>query len=175
MPEMNGDVLGEAIKSDAGIRDTVLILMSSVAQRGDAWPLREIGFAVLLNKPVRQSELYNSLAAVLGGTPAPEWKPEKKPPSASALPALNGKSIRILVVEDNFTNQQVAKGLLAKLGVHADAVANGAEAIAALSRNALRSGSDGRANAGHGRARSVAADSGRRVAGPAITQFRSSL
>jgi CheY-like chemotaxis protein len=36
------------------------------------------------------------------------------------------------VAEDNITNQQVALGILGKLGLHADAVANGAEALKAL-------------------------------------------
>ena len=39
---------------------------------------------------------------------------------------------RILIAEDNSTNREVALGMLRKLGLHADAVADGAEAISAL-------------------------------------------
>ncbi len=39
---------------------------------------------------------------------------------------------RILVVEDNFTNQQVAMGILKKLGFRAEVAINGAEAVKAL-------------------------------------------
>ena len=62
------------------------------------------------------------------------------PPPATAthsptdlLSLLDGRKVRILVAEDNITNQQVTLGLLKKLGLRADAVANGAEALKALS------------------------------------------
>ena len=48
------------------------------------------------------------------------------------VPAFAGMNARILVADDNYTNQVVAMGLLNQLGVHAEAVADGAEVLKAL-------------------------------------------
>ncbi|KAB2640120.1 MAG: PAS domain S-box protein [Verrucomicrobia bacterium] len=55
------------------------------------------------------------------------------PSVSDLLDMLGGRKGRILVAEDNITNQQVTLALLKKLGLRADAVANGAEAVHALS------------------------------------------
>jgi signal transduction histidine kinase/DNA-binding NarL/FixJ family response regulator len=75
MPGMDGEDLGRAIKADATLADTLLVMMTSIGQRGDARHLKGIGFSAYLTKPVRQSDLFDSLAAVLSGKANREGRP----------------------------------------------------------------------------------------------------
>jgi len=52
----------------------------------------------------------------------------------SSTPPVDPKGVRILVVEDNEVNQRVSLEMLTKLDFSADAVANGKEALSALSK-----------------------------------------
>ncbi len=130
MPGMDGADLARAIKSDEALAETILVLMTSIGQRGDARPMRELGFAAYLVKPARQSDLFDCLATVLAGTATAQ--PVRPIVTRHTIREMRRGKIRILLAEDNLTNQDVALGILAKLGLKADAVVNGAEAIAAL-------------------------------------------
>jgi PAS domain S-box-containing protein len=132
MPGTDGESLGKAIKADPELRDTHLIMMSSLGMRGDAKRLRAIGFSAYLTKPVKQSQFYDCLATVLGGDAAPARTPEPNLVTRHTLNETRRQMIRILLAEDNLTNQQVALGILGKLGFGADIVTNGREAIQAL-------------------------------------------
>ena len=130
MPGMDGEDLARAIKADGALAKTILVLMTSVGQRGDARRMEELGFAGYLVKPGRQSDLFDCLAAVLAGSAA--TKPAGPIVTRHAIREMRRGALRILLAEDNVTNQQVAIGILRKLGLRADAVTNGAEAIASL-------------------------------------------
>lgn len=93
------------------------------------WPVK-IGVAAYLTKPVRQSDLFDCLALVLAGEAAKQ--PAHALVTKHSIAELRRANIRILLVEDNEVNQQVAIGLLKKLGQRADIARNGAEAITAL-------------------------------------------
>ncbi len=131
MPGMDGADLARAIKADGALQDLPLVLMTSMGQRGDSTRMEAVGFAAYLPKPARQADLHGILAAVLAGAAAVQ--PEQPILTRHALHELHRGSARILLAEDNLTNQQVALGLLGKWGLRADPVGNGAEAVQALS------------------------------------------
>ena len=131
MPGMDGAELAGIIKADAALRETRLVLMTSLGRRGDARRMAELGFAAYLTKPVRQARDHRLPGDRAGGCGRGA---DRRRPSSRATRSAScaGAALRILLAEDNITNQQVALGILKKLGLRADAVANGAEAIKAL-------------------------------------------
>jgi len=137
MPEMDGSELGGRIATDPRHRSTAMVLLTSLGSRGDAQRLLATGFAGLLTKPVRHQELRELIVRSLSHLPP---RPDEAAgPSANGAPALEPdiprferRGVRILLAEDNITNQQVALAMLRKLGLRADAVADGQEAILAL-------------------------------------------
>ncbi|MCK5097027.1 MAG: PAS domain S-box protein, partial [Desulfobacteraceae bacterium] len=132
MPEMDGKTLGEKIKQDPDLKHTILVLMSSMGQRGDAKELKEIGFAAYLIKPVKQSQLFDCLSTVAGVQKEAEEKQSEALVTKHSLADDQKQKIRILLAEDNIINQKVALGTLKKLGYSADAVTNGKKAVKAL-------------------------------------------
>src|SRR5262249_28460574 len=99
---------------------------------GDIQRCSDLGIGMYLIKPIKQSELLQSILSLLGKT-----RPTKvgaQSVSVSTAPVI-GKSLRILVAEDNAVNQQVAIGLLQELGHQATIVGNGKLAIQALEKD----------------------------------------
>jgi two-component system sensor histidine kinase/response regulator len=132
MPEMDGEALGKRIKQAAGLQNTILVLMTSMGNRGDAVRFEEIGFSAYLTKPVKQSHLYDCLVLVCGEKTQHASQPGRGLVTVHSLAEKKKHNRRILLAEDNLINQKVAVSLLKKLGYHADVVSNGREAITAL-------------------------------------------
>ncbi|MDP9068216.1 MAG: response regulator [Actinomycetota bacterium] len=131
MPGTDGLALAEAIRADRLIGALPLVLLTSSGVRGSAESARDAGFAAYLTKPVRQSHLYDCVATVIGaGVPVPPRLITRQ----TLTQARAESRPRVLVAEDNQVNQKVAAAMLAKLGYRTDIVANGAEAVEALSR-----------------------------------------
>jgi signal transduction histidine kinase/DNA-binding response OmpR family regulator len=134
MPEMDGKTLGREIKADPRLRDTPLIMLTSVGQRGDPADLEKIGFAAYLTKPIKKSQLYDCIVTVLGHASVEPGEGPEPIITRHSLAEGRKRKIRILVAEDNVVNQKVALRILERLGYRADTVANGREAIEALER-----------------------------------------
>jgi signal transduction histidine kinase/DNA-binding response OmpR family regulator len=137
MPTMDGEELARTIKADAELKNTVLVLLSSIGVRGDAARMKEAGFSAYLTKPARESQLLNTLVTVWGnrkGVPSAQFVTRHSVADgpATIFPAEPTGPIfraRVLIVEDNAVNQMVAARLLEKLGCRVDVAANGREAV----------------------------------------------
>ncbi len=130
MPGMDGADLAQAIQANDRLRETRLMLLTSLDQLADADSPQSLGFSACLTKPVRQTELFLCLSAMLADSPASASESVLFTPAA--VIALRRRGSRILLAEDNPVNQEVALGVLRKLGIRVDAVANGFEALEAL-------------------------------------------
>ncbi|MEI7941530.1 MAG: response regulator, partial [Verrucomicrobiota bacterium] len=123
-----GLALGRAVRTEPRLAGLALILVAALDGEHDIIVLDEVA-DVCLFQPIRPRELLAGLlAAVTGQAPA---APAPGPGSQTPLPGRLGQA-RVLVADDNVINQEVALGILQKLGVSADAVANGHEALRAL-------------------------------------------
>jgi len=133
MPGMDGMEVAQAIKADPALASVRLMLLASLRQRDQTEAARDAGIMAYLTKPVRRSQLYECLGRVMGIVaeiaPVPAHAPAPLPGLKEAR-----AHIRILVVEDNVVNQKVAARMLEKRGYRVDVVANGLEALEALSR-----------------------------------------
>lgn len=138
MPVMDGESLGRAIHADDMFRGTRTLLMTSLGQRGDARRFRGAGFSGYLCKPVLHGELKTCLNIVMGGGAEQAFvtRHVAREVARRDIPDFSDRNVRILLVEDNVTNQQVALGILSNMGLKADAAENGSQALEALSRTA---------------------------------------
>ena len=131
---MDGMELARRIKGDSTLYSTHLILLTSLGMRGDARKARRAGIEAYLTKPVRQSQLYDAIAMVMG---SPEGAEGGESPLVTQHTIGEERArarARLLLAEDNAINQKVAVKMLEILGYRVDVAANGLEAVEALSR-----------------------------------------
>ncbi len=134
MPEMNGFKLAAAIRRREAFAETpVLMLIADSARAPGAGPE---GLQAWLSKPVRRSQLHTSLAALMVNDL--NMTRRLKMISAQAFATANSgqrqasRVTRLLLVEDNAVNQEVACAMLQELGIQAVSAWNGEEALEKL-------------------------------------------
>ena len=138
-PEMDGLALGRVIKADPQFARMRLLGMHPLGGRPDEAQARAAGISYLLAKPIRQSQLFNSLNVLLAGAratvPAPtQGRSPATREMASRVPPEMRAHLKLLLVEDDEVNQQVAFRMIQRLGFHASVVANGRQALEELAR-----------------------------------------
>jgi len=136
MPDMDGIQLARAISAEPAISSTRLVLLTSIGININE-TARMAGVEVVLNKPVRQSQLHDALATMLGTPTETQSRPSRRGVKSAphATPVAEGQASRghVLLVEDYPVNQMVATRMLERSGYRVDAVNNGREAVEALS------------------------------------------
>ena len=130
MPDMDGEALGGVIKSGPELKETVLVMLTSFGQRGDATRMKDIGFAAYLTKPIKGSQLFDCLVTVLEEAPGRTVDGQKRAlVTRHTLAEAKKQKVRILLVEDNIVNQKLAKIMLTKVGYQVDVANDGKEAV----------------------------------------------
>ena len=131
MPKMDGFALVEQIRRRPELSTATIMMLTSAGHRGDAERCKKLGVSAYLLKPIRQSELREAIARVLGAREHEGAIPlitrfslqEAREPRAS---------LKVLLAEDNSVNQLLAVRLLEKRGHRVTVAANGREALRAL-------------------------------------------
>jgi signal transduction histidine kinase/CheY-like chemotaxis protein len=127
MPGMDGATLAARIR-EAG-HALPLVLFSSLGRRDVSDRL----FAATLAKPLRQSQLFDTLVTLLVHDAAPRHVAAPAKLRIDAEMA-SRHPLRILLAEDNVVNQKLALRLLQQMGYRADLAGNGFEAVECVAR-----------------------------------------
>ncbi|MEM7081969.1 MAG: response regulator [Pseudomonadota bacterium] len=122
MPLEDGLELARTIRASAALSTLKIIILSSVASQIPEDDMRELNIAGQLCKPVKHSQLFDTLARVMRG----EEDRSQFEPVFTASQQLQG---RVLLVEDNHVNRQVAFSMLEKFGLQVVLASDGLEAV----------------------------------------------
>jgi signal transduction histidine kinase/DNA-binding response OmpR family regulator len=141
MPELDGFGVAEQIAKRPAIAGTTIMMLTSSGQYSDAGRWRAVGISACLTKPIDAADLHEAICRVIDG-----GSTRLSSASASAFSSSSsrpkdappiGRSVKVLLAEDNVVNQRVAVGLLSRRG-HVVTVANdGIEALTALEAGAF--------------------------------------
>jgi PAS domain S-box-containing protein len=136
MPDMDGFALVEQIRQRPELATATIMMLTSAGHRGDAARCQELGVSAYLLKPIRQSELREAIARVLGARE-----------HDGAIPLITRFSLQdarepdahlsVLLAEDNLVNQRLGVRLLEKRGHRVAVAANGLEALQALEKESF--------------------------------------
>lgn len=128
----NGNWLAGAIGANDRLRETAVLLLTAIGDDDTVDRSNEhVGY---LHKPITASRLFDAVIGALNRDGQSAGDPDKAAPLANRAKgaSLAAKNARLLLVEDNEINQQVATELLRTGGYSCEVRANGKEAVEAI-------------------------------------------
>jgi signal transduction histidine kinase/CheY-like chemotaxis protein len=133
MPETDGFGLVKRMQESSAAEQVVVLMVTSGENPGDLARSREMGIAAYLTKPVRRSELRAAISAAVSSGKHLAGTGQSTEPRASrgSRPDVRpgGRSLRILLAEDNLVNEKVACAILKKAGHTVEVARDGREAV----------------------------------------------
>lgn len=130
MPGMDGFTLVQQLRQTQVPPGTIIMMLTSVDQRGERARCRELGITNHVIKPINPAELLHAILQALGTDTGRQEQADGKPRRMK-----NQRSLRILLAEDNAVNRKLAIRLLEKWGHTVRVATNGREALAALEQH----------------------------------------
>ncbi|MFB8794401.1 MAG: response regulator [Microcoleus sp.] len=135
MPEMDGLTLAAQIRQYPDGEQLPLVMLTSMGRQEIDTQAWDVDFAAFLNKPIKQSQLYNVLINIFRESATEVRVQPNRGTFLQTIPVLAEQSpLRILLADDHPVNQKVALRILQRMGYRADVAGNGLEAIEALRR-----------------------------------------
>ena len=126
MPKMDGFMFASRVRRDRRLKSMPLVMLTSAARPEDAARCRKLGIEGHLTKPVKQSDLLDTIVSLFGGRAA------RGAGAVETLDKTTSRALRVLVAEDNKVNRQFVTRVLEKRGHSIVAVGNGQAAVDAV-------------------------------------------
>ncbi len=134
MPDTGGIDLVRALRADPAGALLPVVMMGSIWSPLDGEQMRALGIRACLSKPLRRAQLYQCLLAVARDE-TEGWRREEHPEvAATAATRFERRGQRVLLVEDNPVNQELAGEMLRSLGMKVEVAENGEQALAAIAQ-----------------------------------------
>ncbi len=145
MPGMDGFDLARQIKDNPQFAATALLMLTSAGQPEDVARCRALGISAYLTKPVKQSELLETILTVLSRTSAEALSDLGEDQvlmaelacDSSQQPKAPVRPLRVLLAEDHPINQKLVLRSLEKQGHQITVVSTGGQAVDAVKRQSF--------------------------------------
>jgi len=131
MPGMDGEETLRSIRREPLTQDVKVLVLTSMGRRNELSRVSELGSAGYMLKPVKQSQLRDTIEMILGGKRERSRAEARQRNGRQELPSPT-RSMRILLAEDNEINQKMTRALLTRQGHVVDLASNGLEAVEAI-------------------------------------------
>ncbi|WP_430885309.1 response regulator [Fusibacter sp. JL216-2] len=128
MPRMNGVELAQVIRAIPAISDVTFIVMSSSHDKEEIRAKCDGSINDLIMKPIRRNQFITHVYNYL----TDEKLDERRLEAQNDENCFEKKSLKVLLAEDNKTNQKLFENYMSKFGAECDSVDNGKEAFEAV-------------------------------------------